>query len=66
MEIEASVGEDLREWGVAELDQLQPLCRAAGLDVLTAHLALRRHRYSPVEHLEAVCGRQLRESGVAA
>eukprot|EP00969_Alexandrium_andersonii_P189408 8367326-Alexandrium_andersonii.AAC.1 len=61
-----SVGEDLRAWGVAELDQLRPLRRAAGLDVPTGHLAVWRHRHAPVEHLEAVRGRELREAGVAA
>eukprot|EP00969_Alexandrium_andersonii_P225091 9941156-Alexandrium_andersonii.AAC.1 len=66
LEIEAAVGEDLREWGVAELEQLQPVCRAAGLGAPIAHLGLRRRRRSPAEHLEAVRGDQLREAGVAA
>eukprot|EP00969_Alexandrium_andersonii_P034093 1491095-Alexandrium_andersonii.AAC.1 len=56
----------MRERGPAELDQLRPLCLAAGLDASTGLLAVWRHRHAPVEHLEALRGRELREAGVAA
>eukprot|EP00969_Alexandrium_andersonii_P311946 13783758-Alexandrium_andersonii.AAC.1 len=62
-EIETSVGENMRERGPVDLDQLLPLCPAAGLDVSPGLVAVWRHCHAPVEHLEAVRGRELRAAG---